>query len=417
MSFNGSDVLMRLVHAADLHLDSPLRGLARLGRPDLADELRAASRRACENLVELVVSESAEALVLAGDVYDGDWRDYQTGAFFAQQMSRLHDEGVPVFMIAGNHDAASEISRSLRLPDNVTVLRTDSAETAIDDDRGLAVHGQGFATRAVTENLVLHYPDRLPGMVNIGLLHTSVDGDPGHDVYAPCSPADLESCRYEYFALGHIHTRRTVCDGEYVAGFSGNLQGRHPRENGAKGALIVDVQPGGRAAVEHRALDVARWEKVRVDVSACDDLDAVLDTVSDCLSSAAASAGDRVLVAQVTLNGVSAALPELLDVERLRAEIDLQAQKAGIVIEQVRNRAQAPTAGSAVDDELSRAVAAAMHDELSGHLVTREVASVLDREFGRRLRSAGLDLADDAQLADLAVQAQHELLCRLSGLR
>jgi exonuclease SbcD len=407
---------MRLVHAADLHLDSPLRGLARLGQSALADELRAASRRACENLVELVVSVGADAVVLAGDVYDGDWRDYQTGAFFARQMSRLCDEHIPVFMIAGNHDAASEISRSLRLPDNVTVLRTDAAQTVVDEGRGLAVHGQGFATRAVTENLVLQYPDRLPGLVNVGLLHSSVDGDPGHDVYAPCRPVDLEACRYEYFALGHIHTRRTVCDGEYVAGFSGNLQGRHPRETGAKGALVVNVEPGARASVDFHELDVARWEKIRVDVSDSADLDGVLDAVSDRLAAAASGADGRVLVAQVTLMGTSRAVADLLDVERLRAEIDLEAEKAGIVIEQVRNRVQAPNAGIVVDAELTAAVTAAMQQEVADNVITREVASRLDREFGRRLRTTGVDLASDAQLAELAQQARQELLGRLSRL-
>lgn len=405
---------MRLVHAADLHLDSPLRGLARLGQSDLADELRAASRRACENLVELAVAVNADAVVLAGDVYDGDWRDYQTGAFFARQMGRLRDARVPVFMIAGNHDAASEISRSLRLPDNVTVLRTDTPQTVVEEDLGLAVHGQGFATRAVPDNLVLRYPDRLPGLVNVGLLHSSVDGDPGHDVYAPCRPADLEACRYEYFALGHIHTRRTVCGGEYVAAFSGNLQGRHPRETGAKGALVVDVEPGARASTTFRALDVARWEKVRVDVSACADLEDVVTAVSDRLAATASGADGRVLVAQVTLTGTSRAVTDLLDVERLRVQVDLEAEKAGVVIEQVRNRVQAPTAGIVLDQELVAAVIGAMQEEIDDNVIARGVASGLDREFGRRLRATGVDLVSDAQLADLVQQAQQELLGRLS---
>ena len=268
----------------------------------------------------------------------------------------------------------------------------------------------------MTDNLVLRYPDRLAGLVNVGMLHSSVEGDPGHDVYAPCSPADLEACRYEYFALGHIHTRRSVCDGEHVAAFSGNLQGRHPRETGAKGALVVDVEPGSRASVAFRALDVARWEKVRVDVSVCSDLDDVLAAVSDRLAATAAGADGRVLVAQVTLLGTSGAATALLDVERLRTEIDLEAEKVGVVIEQVRNRVQTPTDGVAVDQVLVAAVTAAMRQEVVENVITREVASVLDREFGRRLRTTGVDLASDAQLADLVQHAQQELLGRLSRL-
>jgi DNA repair exonuclease SbcCD nuclease subunit len=285
----------------------------------------------------------------------------------------------------------------------------------IDEEHGLAVHGQGFATRSVTENLVLAYPDRLPGLVNVGLLHTSVDGAPGHDDYAPCSADDLAACCYEYFALGHVHTRRTVCDGEHVAAFSGNLQGRHPRETGPKGALVVDVEPGARAEIRHEVLDVARWEKVRVDVSRCGDLDDVLDAVNGELLAAGASAGDRTLVAQVTLTGTSAAMAALLDAERLRTEVDLLAEKAGAVIEQVRNRVRAPEFGAVVDADLAGSVARAMAVEVADPAVARELAAPLHREFGRRLREAGLDLQDRAQLAGLAARAEQELLAHLSG--
>ena len=147
---------MRIVHAADTHLDSPLRGLSRLEDDDVARLLRLASRRALENLVQLVIDEKAVALVLAGDIYDGDWPDYATGRFFAHQMDRLHDKEIPLFMAAGNHDAESEISRALRMPPNVTVLSTESPQTVLRDNLGLAVHGQGFATRAVTTNWLSH---------------------------------------------------------------------------------------------------------------------------------------------------------------------------------------------------------------------------------------------------------------------
>ncbi|HVV18891.1 MAG TPA: DNA repair exonuclease, partial [Pseudonocardiaceae bacterium] len=256
---------MRLVHAADIHLDSPLRGLTRLADDDVADQVRQASRRALENLVRLTVEERADALVLAGDIYDGDWPDYATGRFFAQQMGFLHDHGIPVFMAAGNHDAESEISRALTLPPNVTVLSTDAPQTVERD--GFAVHGQGFPTRAVTENLVLAYPRRVPGLVNIGVLHTAVTGAEGHATYAPCSPDDLARTEYDYFALGHVHEHRVVNDGPRVAAFSGNLQGRHPRETGPKGALVVDVEPDEPAVLRHMPLDVARWADVDVDAT------------------------------------------------------------------------------------------------------------------------------------------------------
>ena len=225
---------MRLVHAADLHLDSPLRGLSRLGDDDLAETLRSASRRAMDRLVRLVLDEQAPVLLLAGDVYDGDWHDYSTGRFFVEQMDLLHDAGVRVFMVAGNHDAESEITRALRLPPNVTVLDTGTAQTVLVDDLGLAVHGRGYHTRAVMENLAVSYPHRIPGLVNVGLLHTSVDGTEGHARYAPCRLPELTGLGYDYFALGHVHQHRVLADGEHTVAY-GNLQGRHPARPAPRG--------------------------------------------------------------------------------------------------------------------------------------------------------------------------------------
>ncbi|THJ36332.1 metallophosphoesterase family protein, partial [Candidatus Frankia alpina] len=260
---------MRLVHAADVHLDSPLRGLSRLGDGALADLLRQATRRALENLTELTVAIGADGLLLAGDIYDGEWRDYGTGRFFVEQMGRLHDEQIPVFLVRGNHDAQSEIARSLSLPPNVTVFGADEAGTVVVDEIDLAVHGQSYATRDVETNLARAYPDAIGGMVNVGLLHTAVEGAEGHALYAPCTVDDLTRTGYDYFALGHVHTHRIFGDGERVAAFSGNLQGRHPRESGPKGALVVELEPGRAPVIRLEPCDVARWASLRIDVAAC----------------------------------------------------------------------------------------------------------------------------------------------------
>jgi DNA repair exonuclease SbcCD nuclease subunit len=252
--------------------------------------------------------------------------------------------------------------------------------------------------------------------VNVGLLHTSVEGAEGHDTYAPCSPEDLAGCRYEYFALGHIHTRRTVCDAEYVAAFSGNLQGRHPREGGAKGALVVDVEPGERARVRHAVLDVARWEKLRVDVSDCYDLESVLDLVHGALVRAGAEAGSRTLVAQVTLAGASAVASALLDTDRVRAEVDLLAEKTGTVIEAVRNRSRLREPSIDVDPDLGSSVARAAAAWAADPARLADLVAPLDREVGRRLREAGLlDLQDRARLGGLARRAEQELMARLGS--
>ena len=169
--------VFRFLHAADTHIDSPLEGLdAYDGAPVAA--LRGATRAAFANLVDLALAERVDFLLLAGDLYDGDWKDYSTGLFFTRQMARLKVAAIPVCLIAGNHDAASVLTRRLSLPDNVHVFSTRTAETRQLDGLPVAVHGRGFPHRAVPENLVPDYPAPLPGRFNIGLLHTSLTGAP-----------------------------------------------------------------------------------------------------------------------------------------------------------------------------------------------------------------------------------------------
>jgi exonuclease SbcD len=149
---------MKFVHAADLHLDSPLAGLSKYeGAP--VEQIRGATRRALENLVKLCLTEQVKLLLIAGDLYDGDWRDYSTGLFFAKQMATLRAANVRVVWIRGNHDAASKLTAHLNLPDNVRELSHKKPDSFVLEDLGVAVHGQGFDTREVTTDLSLRYPE------------------------------------------------------------------------------------------------------------------------------------------------------------------------------------------------------------------------------------------------------------------
>ena len=215
-------MMIRFIHAADPHLDSPLRGLeAHEGAPVAV--LRGATRRAFENLVNLAIDEGEDFLVIAGDLYDGDWKDYSTGLFFRGQMARLKQKGIPVYLIAGNHDAASVISKKLSLPDNVHVFSTRTVESKQVDVLPVVIHGRGFPHRAVPENLAEEYTAAVAGKFNLGLLHTSLTGRPGHDTYAPCSENDLRDKGYDYWALGHIHQPEVISEDPWIV-FAGNCQ-------------------------------------------------------------------------------------------------------------------------------------------------------------------------------------------------
>ncbi|MDE3719939.1 DNA repair exonuclease [Nocardiopsis sp. N85] len=265
---------MKLLHAADLHIDSPLRGLDRYpGAP--AEHLRNATRTAVDNLVDLALEEGVTAVLLAGDIYDGSWRDVNTGLYFTKQMRRLREADIRVFMISGNHDAENKMTMKLTLPDNVHLFPSEKAGSSVHEDLGLAVHGQSFAQAKVTDDLAAGYRPAAPGLFNVGLLHTSLNGRPGHDRYAPCNLEQLVDHGYDYWALGHIHKREVVHgDGVHVV-FPGNTQGRHAGETGDKGCTLITVDGAGAVeGLEHRDLDTAaRWHEVRVDMTGALDLD------------------------------------------------------------------------------------------------------------------------------------------------
>lgn len=308
--FPDGRLMFTFIHAADLHLDSPMQKLERYeGAPVAA--LRGATRRALENLVELAKSLPADFIVLAGDIFDRDWKDYNTGLFFVQQMSRLKEAGIPVFAIVGNHDAASQMSRSLPYPENVRVLSTTAPETIRLDHLPAAIHGQGYDSPRVTQALVQSYPPRAEGCFNIGLLHTSADGRPGHDPYAPCSLDDMLSLGYDYWALGHIHDREILHENPYVI-FPGNIQGRHVKEGGAHGCTVVRVDDAGRAEAEFHALDVFRWARLTVDVSGAANGEEAMDRAMFAIQNALEEAEGRPLAVRVELTGPCPAHESLL---------------------------------------------------------------------------------------------------------
>ena len=205
-------------------------------------------------------------MLISGDLYDGDWRDYNTGLYLVRELGRLRDLKIPVIVIAGNHDAANKMTRALRLPENVRFLAHERPETVRLEDLGVAIHGQSFARPAVMENLAAAYPAPVRGYTNIGLLHTGMGGVDGHERYAPCTLEDLRSRGYDYWALGHIHARQILCNEPLIV-FAGNVQGRHIRETGPKGCLLATIDPDQQIEPVFQRLDQVRWERGCVDVA------------------------------------------------------------------------------------------------------------------------------------------------------
>lgn len=395
---------MKIVHASDLHLDSPLVGLERYeGAP--VEAIRGATRRAFENLMTLCLEERAALLLIAGDIYDGDWKDYSTGLFFASTLSRLRDAGTRVVVVRGNHDAASQITKNLRLPPHVSELSKERPQTIRFEDLGVAVHGQSFRDRSVKEDLAVRYPHPLRDYFNVGLLHTSLTGREGHDDYAPSTPATLQSRGYDYWALGHVHRREVVSDDPYIV-YSGNLQGRNARETGPKGATVVRVEEGRVAGIEHRALDVVRWVTCNVAVAESDGADDVVDHCRAELARVVERADGRTVAARVIVRGTSRAHVEIA-AEPDKWEREIQAAATDVAdelwVERVSFGLRAPLDPSLLagrDDaigQVARALFALKEDEAERGTLGAEFADLrakLPPEAREGLDAVRLDDAD-----------------------
>lgn len=402
----------RFLHAADIHLDSPLHGLSRYeGLP--ADEIRSATRSAFDNMVQRALDEALDFVVIAGDLFDGDWKDMGTGLYFARAMGRLNQAGIPAFVLAGNHDAASVVSRTVPWPPNVRLFGTKRPETHRLPGLSVAVHGQSFATAAVTDNLALGYPPADPHSFNIGMLHTALAGRRGHENYAPCSLEDLQARGYQYWALGHVHKFEVVCEEPHVV-FPGNVQGRTIRETGPKGAVIVTVEDREVAGLERVELDVVRWARVEVD---CGDAtaDAVADLVRAELHRAhGANAAGLPLVARVTLVGETADAGALHDrAGPLRDEV--RALAAGIspdlFIEKVKVAvSHAASPGKAMVDGLDPLIDEASADP--------GLAAALAQDLERFMLAAGTTLGEteDGELRQRAIAGDWPAVLRTASI-
>lgn len=303
--------MVKFIHTADIHLDSPLKGLE-THEDAPVDEIRGATRRAFDNLIDLTIEENVDFILISGDLYDGNWKDYNTGLFFASRMGRLSKAGIKVFIVSGNHDAASQITRAMPLPENVTLFSPRKPKSVKLENLGVIIHGQSYSFRVMTENLASQYPRNDSGYFNIGLLHTSLTGREGHEDYAPCSLDDLNSKGYEYWALGHVHKREVVSQDPWIV-FPGNIQGRHIRETGPKGATLVTVEDGQIIEVEERELDVLRWAVCRLDMSQCETSDGVYDAVRQAFEQELDNADGRTLAIRLILTGKCPLHTQLLD--------------------------------------------------------------------------------------------------------
>ena len=300
-----ADASVRFIHAADLHMQSPFVGLSAALPAHVVDELVEAPYKAWDNIVELAISQSAQAVLVAGDVYDDADRSLRAQRRFVAGLERLHEAGVATHVICGNHDPLDGWDAGLKFPESCHRFgpEVSSAPLVPSEPDLAAVYGASFARASCPKNLVRQVPQIASDELAIGLMHCAVGEDPDQASYSPCSVPDLRRPGVAYWALGHVHRRAVVVDSDPLAIYAGCPQGLRWSQTGPKGVYVVEIDRAGRPRATFSPTDHVRLELLAVDIAEIESASQLVDEISDALQAAAGEAGGRPLICRVVLRG------------------------------------------------------------------------------------------------------------------
>ena len=413
----------RFVHAADIHLDLPLRSLA-LRDPALADFIGNASRQVFVRIIDLCLEERVQALLLAGDLYDGDQTSMKTARFLGEQLRRLDAAGIRTFIIRGNHDALARITKELVFPPNVHLFGGRAEAVEVERGRGersIVMHGLSFAKPHAPEGLLPKYRPPVQDATNIGMMHTSLGGSPSHDVYAPCSTSDLLGSGFRYWALGHIHKRSTI-EGSCVIVMPGIPQGRDVGESGPKSVTLASVLDDGSIALEERIVSLAQFERVGIDASGTATWHDLVARLETSLQDAATRSVSDHLVVRLAVSGTTPLAWNMRrDADLLRTEAETRAKSLGDVwIDKLEIDCRRLPAGATASTDQLDALRRTMNDEVVASEGFRNEATDTVKELLAQLppECRRAIAPDEAALEDLvarlAAEGTEEVLARLS---
>ena len=428
--------IVRYIHAADLHLDTPFRGLSREATQGghLAQLLHDATFKALERLFRLCETEKPDFLVLAGDVYNEEDHSVKAQLRLRDGCLRLKAAGVRVFIAHGNHDPLNSVLESIRWPDNVTIFGPEVERHIVEKNgKPLAVvHGISHAKSREGRNLArLFRRDAASNCFQLGVLHCTVEGENKSDRYAPCALDDLKSTGLDAWALGHVHERRTLSQEPFIA-YSGNSQGLHINETGPRGCLLVTASPSealpgaasspdGQEAASYACqadfvrLGPVQWAGLDLDLDGVEHLDQVESRLVQCLDQASESTepGCEALLARVRLHGrtsLDAALRESGNQEDILERMaPLASGTPGVWVKDLRVDTNPPVDSAQYlqrEDLLGETLRLAQHMSESHEALQEVGGPALSPLFNHTQLRKILAQPDDSQMQALLEEAQ-----------
>ena len=265
---------IKILHAADLHLDSPFEGL-----PAGKAAIRRGEQRALlSRIAELTRREGVQLVLLAGDLLDSENTYYETGEELCRSLSQI---AAPVFISPGNHDFYSPKSAyaRLKLPENVHVFTSGDIEAVTLPELGARVFGAAFTDKRSGAMLRGLHAEHEDGLLNVLCIH----GDVGvkDSAYDPISEDELRASGMDYVALGHVHKASGLKKaGDTWYSWPGCPEGRGFDETGEKTVSIVTLGDG-ECSLEPVCIASRRYEILKIDVTGTDPLLAIHTSLPD----------------------------------------------------------------------------------------------------------------------------------------
>ena len=383
----------QFVHTADLHLDSPFRGLSEVA-PTLQSVLREATFQAFENIINLCIDRQVKFLLIAGDIHDESDRSLRALTRLRQGFDRLAEHHIPVFMCHGNHDPLTGWSERFSWPDNVCVF--DAKEVVarpvvVQGDEIARIYGMSFGMEKVADNLAQQFHADPDAPWSIGLLHANVGKDPNHGNYAPCQLDDLLQARMNYWALGHVHTHRILRAQDPLIIYPGNPQGRHIREPGPRGCYLVEVDSNGLPHPEFVPVDVVRWYQELISIDGLGDFDELLVQLDDRVNALRQQSEGRGVIVRWKFVGRGVLHREIIRPGRLEDLLVTLREKWGLGTQFVWSESIQDRTGREVDIEAIR-----QEENLLGDFL--RLAEVGDEDRLQNLRRMVEPLFDDPRV-------------------
>ncbi|WP_077324973.1 metallophosphoesterase family protein [Virgibacillus siamensis] len=256
------------IHAADLHLDSPFKGLSHIPE-HIFQEVRKSTFDALTKLVQTAIVRQVDFVLITGDLFDNEKQSLKAQVRLKRAFEELQREQIAVYLSYGNHDFINGNVHPIEYPENVCVFPDEKVRDFIFEKNGkqmASIYGFSYENRSVTENKVSEYQpmnDSVP--FHIAMLHGSLHTNTDHDVYAPFHISDLVEKNVDYWALGHIHVREVLKESPAVV-YPGNIQGRSRKESGEKGCYHVVMNDEG-TTMNFVPLQAIQFNELHIDAA------------------------------------------------------------------------------------------------------------------------------------------------------